>query len=110
MKFHTCSVLLTNLTISMILAIGAFAQARDAQKASNQSKLEIQPLNVKPGLWETTATYKRSGASPIPSEALAKLNPEQRARLEQRINANSSGSTNTVTEPALCDKRGCRKG
>lgn len=75
MKFRTCIVLLTNLTISMILAIGAFAQARDAQKASNQSKLEIQPLNVKPGLWETTATYKRSGASPIPSEALAKPIP-----------------------------------
>lgn len=42
------------------------------------------PLNLKPGLWETTTVTERSGAGmpSIPPDALAKLPPEQRARIE----------------------------
>ena len=40
------------------------------------------PLNVKPGLWELTSDTERSGAPQIPAEALAKMSPEQRAKLE----------------------------
>jgi len=43
------------------------------------------PLNVKPGLWETTLDSERSGTPPIPPEALAKMSPEQRAKLEAAI-------------------------
>ena len=36
------------------------------------------PLNVQPGLWETTSVTERSGMPPIPADALAKMPPEQR--------------------------------
>ena len=39
-------------------------------------------LKVKPGLWQMTTDTERSGAPPIPAETLARLTPEQRARLE----------------------------
>jgi hypothetical protein len=40
------------------------------------------PLAVKPGLWEMTSDSQRSGALPIPPEALAKMSPEQRQKME----------------------------
>jgi len=43
------------------------------------------PLNIKEGLWEITVTHSMAGmpAMPaIPPEALAKMTPEQRARIE----------------------------
>ena len=58
---------------------------------------KIQPLNVKPGLWETTSTVTRSGEMPIPAEFLARMTPEQRAKLEARMKANSAQNTKTRT-------------
>ncbi len=109
MKFRISVVLLTGFTISMILTLGAFAQTRDSQEPPNESKVKIQPLNVKPGLWETTATYKTSGAPPIPPETLAKLTPQQRARLEERMNANSAGNSNTATDKHCVTKQDVEK-
>jgi len=109
MKFRISLVPLTGLTFSMILALGAFAQTRESQQPSSQSKIKIQPLNVKPGLWETTATYKTSGTPPIPPETLAKLTPQQRARLEERMRANSAGSTNTATDQHCVTKEDVEK-
>ena len=43
------------------------------------------PLAVKPGLWEMTSDMQHSGAPPIPPEALAKMSPEQRQKLEQAM-------------------------
>ena len=71
--------------------------------------MQIQPLNVKPGLWETTATYKTSGAPPIPPETMAKLSPQQRARLEERMKANSAGSANTSTDKHCVTKEEIEK-
>jgi len=39
-------------------------------------------LNVKPGLWEIASQNQISGAPPIPEEQLARLTPDQRARME----------------------------
>jgi len=39
-------------------------------------------LNVKPGLWEIASQNQISGAPPIPEERLARLTPDQRARIE----------------------------
>lgn len=46
---------------------------------------KVQPLNVKPGLWEITGTVSVSGngGSPLSREQLDKLTPEQRTRFEQ---------------------------
>jgi hypothetical protein len=48
----------------------------------------FQPLNIKPGLWETTRTTEMSGQLPMPPEAreaMAKMPPEQRARAEEMM-------------------------
>lgn len=58
--------------------------------AFGQSK--FQPLNVKTGLWESTTTSTTSGQMPLPSDMLAKLSPDQRARIEARMNANSAAN------------------
>lgn len=44
-------------------------------------------LNLKPGLWEVHSTVKRNGEPPIPATLLAKLTPEQRAKLEAALKA-----------------------
>ena len=64
-----------------------------------------QPLNVKPGLWETTMTTTTSGEMPIPAELLSKLTPEQRARMLEKMKANSGGKTRTFTDKACVTKK-----
>ncbi len=54
---------------------------------------KITPLNVKEGLWEVTVTHSMSGmpATPnIPPDALAKMPPEQRARVEAMMKGGPS--------------------
>jgi hypothetical protein len=108
MKSRIGTVLLTGFVVSLILIPRSFAQTRDSQSAP-QSGVKIKPLNVKPGFWETTTTSKVSGAPPIPPETLARLTPEQRARLEERMRANSGGSTNTVTDKHCVSKEDVEK-
>jgi hypothetical protein len=66
-----------------------------ATPAVSQPAAKLQPLNVKPGLWESRRTITRTGALPIPAEVLNQLTPEQRARMEERMKANSAGHTTT---------------
>ncbi len=56
---------------------------------------EIQPLDVKLGLWETTfTTNQMSGMPSIPPEAMANMTPEQRAKVEEAMKARASGAAN----------------
>ena len=55
----------------------------------------LEPLHIKTGLWEVTITM--NGTLPIPPEALAKMPPEQRAKLEERLKAQLGGE-NTYKE------------
>lgn len=41
--------------------------------------------NIKPGLWEVSVDPEISGEMPIPEDQLARMTPEQRARLEAAI-------------------------
>lgn len=55
----------------------------------------ILPLNVKEGLWEVTVTHSMSGMpnssmANIPPDALAKMTPEQRSRVEAMMSGKSS--------------------
>ena len=43
----------------------------------------LEPLHIKTGLWEVS--IKMNGTIPIPPEALAKMPPEQRAKIEERL-------------------------
>jgi hypothetical protein len=75
------------LMAGLILIVAAGLSATD----------KFQPLNVKLGLWEVTSTTTTNGQSPVPPELLAKLTPEQRARLEERMKAKSADKTSTIT-------------
>ncbi len=65
---------------------------------------KITPLNVKPGLWETKSTASRTGALPIPPETLARLTPEQRARLEARLKAHANNTSTDNSKSCLTKK------
>jgi hypothetical protein len=59
---------------------------------------DVTPLNLKPGLWETTTVQERSGMPSIPPETLARMPPEQRARIEAM----------TSSKPAATTTQSCR--
>jgi hypothetical protein len=82
------------LPFAVVDASAAWAQTQN----SAQPTVKLQSLNIKPGLWESTRTIKRTGEMPIPAELLNRLTPEQRARMEERMKANSGGHSSTVTE------------
>jgi hypothetical protein len=70
---------------------------------------KIQPLNAKLGLWEITMTQQMAGVPPIPPETLAKMTPEERARMEamfkQRAGqAPSARTTQTCLTKEKLDK------
>lgn len=44
----------------------------------------FHPLDVKTGEWESSMTVAASDVPPIPPEALARMTPEQRSRLEEQ--------------------------
>jgi hypothetical protein len=57
---------------------------------------KVEPLNIRVGLWEVTTTVTASGEMPIPAVLLDKLTPEQRARVEERMNARKSDPARTT--------------
>jgi hypothetical protein len=59
------------------------------------------PMNVKPGTWETTTTTTTSGALPIPPEMLARLTPDQRAKMEAALAARNAQPRTTTTRRCL---------
>jgi hypothetical protein len=48
--------------------------------------------NIKPGLWEVSTTPQVSGQMPIPDEQLAKMTPEQRAKMEAAMKSYMANS------------------
>ncbi len=54
---------------------------------------DVTPLNLKPGLWETTTVSERTGMPSIPQDKLEKMPPEQRARIEAMMS--NKGATTT---------------
>ncbi len=85
-----------SLALSWAQTHSSAKQVRGTTDSGTAAKL--QAMNVKPGLWESTRTIKRTGQLPIPAEMLNRLTPEQRARMEERMKANSAAHTSTTTE------------
>jgi hypothetical protein len=79
------------ILLLLMLSIAVAAWAADNDKT----------LNVKLGLWEVTATGTRSGEMPIPPEALARLPPEKRAKLEENMKA-AMAKEPTSTTRKMC--------
>ena len=66
-----------SIRCACIAAAGAFATV--------SAWAETPALNVKTGLWEMTVQL--GGPLPLPSDALARLPPEQRAKMEAMLGA-----------------------
>ena len=97
--FTSCShavVMAASVILFLTISLQGQTRSPNSQLSSGDHTLaKVQPLNVKPGLWETTVTHKVAGEMPIPPGMLDKLSAEQRARLEQRMKSNPGGSTST---------------
>jgi Protein of unknown function (DUF3617) len=92
-----------NLLLVMTLMSISWAVAQgQAPKAAAPNKL--QPLNVKLGLWQNTTSISSSGSLGIPPERLAKMTPEQRARIEAALKARSGESAHTNTYKSCLTK------
>jgi len=113
-SFTRLVVVASMLAVSSCLLPLSWAQTQKSTKemrapADSQLAAKLQPLNVKPGLWESTRTIKRAGEMAIPTEMLNRLTPAQRARMEERMNANSAAHTNTTTEKHCVTKEDLEK-
>src|SRR5277367_1227087 len=64
---------------------------------------DFRTLDVKTGQWETTVSGQTTGMPPIPDEVLNKLTPEQRAKMQAMMQANS-GSKPTVSRTCMTAK------
>ena len=65
----------------------------------------FEPLAIKPGLWEIVLTVQTSGLPPMPPEVLAKLTPEERARIETKAKQQAAaGPRTTVKRSCLSEK------
>ena len=84
----------TSILCGLVVVSSSFLWAAD----------QIQPLDVKLGLWETTWTNQMTGQMPIPPEAMANLTPEQRAKLEDAMKARASGTPTKNTRRTCVTK------
>src|SRR5258708_725889 len=60
------------------------------------SAADWAPLDIKPGVWETTISAQTSGTPPIPQALLDKMTPDQRAKMEDAMKARSGKTQTTV--------------
>lgn len=63
-----------------------------------------QPFDIKPGLWEFTASMQMSGAPPIPN--LDQMTPEQRARIEAVL---KNSGARPITSKKCITREGIQK-
>lgn len=80
--------------VSLSLCLGA--AALPALAADNT------PLEVRPGLWEMTSDSESTGKPPLPADALARLSPEQRAKVEGAMQQ-SMGPQHRVTRHCVTE-------
>jgi Protein of unknown function (DUF3617) len=100
------TLLVACLVMALQVTLESQSENHNIQKKMPAPKgaVVLQPLNIKLGLWETTRTITRAGQMPIPPGMLAKLSAEQRARIEERMKANSSANTHTDTDQSCITK------
>ena len=77
-------------TKSLFLALIVFSSSLTLWAAD-----AITRLNLKEGLWEMTSTHSMTGMPPIPADALAKMTPEQRTRMEAAMKQSGAGMPKT---------------
>jgi len=79
-----------SVAVAMVLLLGSAAWG------------EKLPFNVKTGLWETTSTHTMQGELPMSPELMAKLTPEQRARVEAALKGEANNGKPTTRTYKSC--------
>jgi len=69
-----------------------------------------EPLNLKAGLWQVTTTTAPSDDVMVPAALLEKLTPEQRARVEERMNAKPADAPRMIRRKYCLTKEQLDKG
>ena len=72
----------------------------------------VNPLSLKPGLWQTTMTSTINGAPPMTPDMeakLAQMPPEQRARFEAMLKSRYGGKPQTQTWKSCVKKEDLNK-
>jgi hypothetical protein len=99
--------------VVLVLLAASWAQEKTQKSAIDKngklSAVQFQPLDVKTGLWQNTMTTSLAGDMAIPPERLAKLSPEQRARVEAAMNARSGQGARTTTYQTCLTKEELQK-
>jgi len=90
----------TSVLVALLFLGCAWIWAADAIK-----------LDMKLGLWETTTSFQTSGMPQvnIPPDALAKMTPEQRAKVEEMMKGMGSGSPRTNTSKSCMTREKMNK-
>jgi Protein of unknown function (DUF3617) len=70
----------------------------------------VQPLNVKAGLWEVSITSATSKDVVLPDALLKKLTADQRARIEERIQASKSDAMKTTIKKQCLTREQLQRG
>ncbi len=70
----------------------------------------VQPLDVKLGLWETTTVSQVSGMPPISPEMMARMTPEQKAKMEAMMKQRQAQGPQTHTTKKCVTKEDLGKG
>ena len=68
------------------------------------------PLNIRLGLWEMTTTGETSGVPPIPPETLARMSPEQLARVQASMAARMARRDKPEVRKQCVTKENLEKG
>lgn len=102
-------VTITAFALAIVPAGYSQSGNNNSQNSSQVRGVKYQPLNMKPGLWEKTITITMTGELPFPAEMLNKLTPDQRARIEARMKANSPAHTRTTTDKSCVTREDLEK-
>ncbi|HEY4052352.1 MAG TPA: DUF3617 domain-containing protein [Terriglobales bacterium] len=109
MKLQSVNRKVAFLSMVFFVALSVSSSGQKKNADDSQHGATLQPLNIKPGLWEQTVNSTVAGEMPIPAEMLNRLTPEQRARMEDRMKANSAAHTHTTTDKHCLSKEDAQK-
>lgn len=69
----------------------------------------IQPLDIKPGLWEIVLSLTTSGLPPIPPEVSAKLTDQQRAQIDAQARERAAAGPRTTIKRSCFQEKNLRQ-
>jgi hypothetical protein len=65
----------------------------------------VEPLDMKPGLWQITLIVRTTGLPPIPPDVAAKLTPEERARIDAKAKEKAAEGPRISVKKSCLDEK-----